>query len=107
TRRRHAGRARPPLDARARELGDRARVLGVSAGLPVLVRIDELSRRDVTRLRAACRERGVGVYPAAPFYDRPPPHAELLVGYGALGERAIREGVRRLHQAIDSLAREP
>jgi GntR family transcriptional regulator/MocR family aminotransferase len=69
----------------------------------VLVAIDELSRRDVRRLREACRERGVGVYPAAPFYARPPARAELLLGYAALTEAAIRQGVRRLREALDSL----
>lgn len=100
---RHAARRRALLDAVADELGERARVSGASAGLHVLLRLDGLSRRDIPRLRAACRERGVGVYPASPFYARPPAHAELLLGYGGLGERAIREGIRRLAQAIESL----
>jgi GntR family transcriptional regulator/MocR family aminotransferase len=56
-------------------------------------------------LRAACRERGVSVYPAAPFYAQPPPRAELLLGYAALGERSIRDGIRRLREALDQLAR--
>ncbi|MEW6270171.1 MAG: PLP-dependent aminotransferase family protein, partial [Thermodesulfobacteriota bacterium] len=100
---RHAARRAALLDAVGRELGERAELLGESAGLHVLLRLRELRRRDVTRLRAACRERGVGVYPAAHFYAAPPPYAELLLGYGGLGERAIREGVRRLAQAIDAL----
>ena len=100
----HAARRRVLLSALEHELGERARVLGVSAGVHVLLRVDELSGRDVSRLRTACRTRGVGVYPAAPFYARPPTRAELLLGYGGLSEEAIREGVRRLREAIDSLA---
>ncbi|HEY8515549.1 MAG TPA: PLP-dependent aminotransferase family protein [Candidatus Binatia bacterium] len=102
---RHATRRAALLDAVARELGSRAELLGESAGLHVLLRLRELGRRDVTRLRAACRERGVGVYPAAHFYAEPPPYAELLLGYGSLSERAIREGIRRLAQALDALGR--
>ncbi len=102
---RHASRRRAFLAAVAAELGDRARVAGASAGLHVLLRLEGLSRHDVPRLRAACRERSVGVYPAAPFYARPPAYAELLLGYGGLSERAIREGVRRLAQAVDSVVR--
>lgn len=79
-------------------------MLGENAGLHVLLRFTSLSRRDTSRLRAACRERGVGVYPAAHFYAKPPPHAELLLGYGGLTERAIREGIRRLGQALDALS---
>ena len=51
----------------------------------------------------ACRERGVGVYPAAPFYAQPPAHAELLLGYAALSEQSIREGIGRLREALESL----
>jgi len=55
------------------------------------------------RLRAACRARDVGVYPAAPFYARPPARAELLLGYASLGEVEIRTGIRRLREALDAL----
>ena len=107
---RHARRARNRtaarrmvlLDAIERELGDRARVLGARAGLHVLLQLPDLPARALRPLRTACRERGVGVYPATPYYARPPEHAELLLGYAALGEAAIREGIRRLRQAIDS-----
>jgi GntR family transcriptional regulator/MocR family aminotransferase len=100
---RHGARRRALLEAVQRELGDRARILGTSAGLHVLLRLDELAARDVSRLRAACRQQGVGVYPAAPFYAQPPARAELLLGYSSLDEPAIREGVRRLRQALDTL----
>ena len=102
-RKRHAARRRALLDAVSRELGERARVLGVSAGLHVLLRLESVARRDLPALRAACVARGVGVYPASPFYAKPPPWAELLLGYGGLGERAIREGVRRLRSGLDAL----
>lgn len=105
---RHARRARNRtaarrvalLDAIERELGDHARVLGASAGLHVLLQLPDLPARETRRLRNACRERGVGVYPAAPYYARPPEHVELLLGYAALSEDAIREGVARLRAAL-------
>jgi GntR family transcriptional regulator / MocR family aminotransferase len=103
-RRRHAARRRVLLDALESHLGDRARVLGVSAGVHVLLRLEGLPHRELPRLRAACRERSVGVYPASPFYARPPARAELLLGYGGLEERAIREAVRRLASAVDAVA---
>ncbi|MBY0275655.1 PLP-dependent aminotransferase family protein, partial [Candidatus Binatia bacterium] len=92
------------LDAVERDLGDRATVLGESAGLHVLLRLRALPARDVPRLRAACRALGVGVYPAAHFYATPPRTAELLLGYGGLTERAIRDGIRRVAQALDALS---
>jgi GntR family transcriptional regulator/MocR family aminotransferase len=100
---RHASRRRALLDAVERELGPRARILGANAGLHVLLRLEDVSAREVSRLRAACRERGVAVYPAAPFYARPPARAELLLGYAALGEGEIRQAVRRLREALDAL----
>jgi DNA-binding transcriptional MocR family regulator len=45
----------------------------------------------------------LGVYPAAPFYAKPPRHAELLLGYAALEEPAIREGIGRLREVLDGL----
>jgi len=91
-------------EALDRELGERAEVRGANAGVHVLVRLPERPARDVRRLREECRTRGVGVYPAAPFYARPPARAELLLGYAALRETQIRAGVRRLREALDALA---
>jgi GntR family transcriptional regulator/MocR family aminotransferase len=110
---RHVRRMRAKLAARraalmeavARELGERAELLGADAGLHVLVRLPGLRASAVRALREACRQRGVGVYPAAPFYARPPAHAEILLGYGALSEEAIAEGVRRLAEAVDEARR--
>ena len=108
---RHARRARTRtaalravlLDAVASELGDRARVRGASAGLHVLLELPKLDARRTGRLREECRRRGVGVYSAAPFYARPPSRVELLLGYAALDEKRIREGIRRLRRALDAL----
>ena len=100
---RHAAKRAALAEALARELGDRAEVRGAGAGVHVLLRIEELRAREVRALREACRVRGVGVYPAAPFYARPPARAELLLGYAALGEDEIREGVRQLRRAVDAV----
>ena len=100
---RHAARRAALVEALASELGERASVSGAQAGVHVLLRIEELRAREVRALREACRARGVGVYPAAPFYGRPPARAELLLGYAALGEEEIREGIRRLRRAVDAV----
>jgi GntR family transcriptional regulator/MocR family aminotransferase len=53
----------------------------------------------------AAGARGVGVYPLGPCYGAAPPGAPgLLLGYCALDEAAIDEGVRRLGQALARLA---
>lgn len=109
---RHARRARSRcamrratlLEAVAEHFGDDARILGASAGLHVLLRLPGVPADAVPQLRAAARRKGVAVYPAAPFYATPPPHAELLLGYAALSEETIREGVARLRHALDALS---
>ena len=108
---RHARRARAHmaklravlLESLADELGERARVRGASAGLHVLLELPRVDARRTGRLREECQRRGVGVYSAAPFYDRPPARAELLLGYASLEPAKIREGVRRLRRALEAL----
>lgn len=109
---RHARRARTRcaarrgalLEAVTEQFGDRARILGASAGLHVLLQLPQLPADAVAKLRTAARRKGVAVYPAAPFYATPPPHVELLLGYAALTEDTIREGVSRLRGALDDLS---
>jgi GntR family transcriptional regulator/MocR family aminotransferase len=104
SRQRHAARREALLEAVEAQLGGRARVVGTGAGVHALLRFESLSPRDVSRLRALCRQRDVGVYPTAPFYAKPPQHAELLLGYASLDEDEIREGIERLAAALDSLS---
>jgi GntR family transcriptional regulator/MocR family aminotransferase len=51
----------------------------------------------------AAAERGVGVYPVAPYFATPPPRAGLLLGYASVDEDAIGEGIARLAEACDAL----
>ncbi len=62
-----------------------------------MVRLDGV---DATALAASGRQVGVGVYPAAPYYAaRDADPSALLLGFGALSERAIDEGIGRLAEA--------
>ena len=99
-----AARRAALLEAVAEHFGDRARIQGASAGLHVLMQLPQLPAEAVAPLRAAARRKGVAVHPAAPFYATPPPHAELLLGYAALAEDVIREGIARLHDALRDVA---
>ncbi len=102
-RQRHASRRSALLEAVEAELGDRADVIGTGAGIHVVLRFESLPALDVGRLRRACRERDVGVYPVAPFYAQAPEHAELLLGYASLDEEEIRTGIGRLREALDTV----
>jgi DNA-binding transcriptional MocR family regulator len=69
----------------------------------VLLQLPELPARETRRLRAACRELGVGVYPATPYSARAPGHVELLLGYAALNATQISAGIEQLRKAIAAL----
>ena len=72
---------------------------GVAAGLHALVRPPEPV--DEAALMARAAARSVGVYPAGWAYAVPRSDGGAVVlGYATLPEPAIREGVRRLAEAV-------
>jgi GntR family transcriptional regulator/MocR family aminotransferase len=88
------------LDAVAECFGARARVAGANAGLHVLLWLPGTPFARTPELIQRAARTGVGVYSVGPFYSAPPRCAGLLMGYAALTEREIREGVRRLAAAL-------
>lgn len=100
-RQRYARRRQALLDAVARHLAGRARVQGAAAGLHVVLWFPDLPAERTADLAAAARRREVGVYPVAPYFLDPPRAAGLIVGYAALDEAEIEEGVRRLARALE------
>lgn len=97
---RHAARREAMLEAIGVELNGCVEVRGANAGLHVLVRFPGLPRERTRTLIEKAREAGVGVHSAAPFYLNPPGACELILGYGALKEGDIQEGVKRLAKAV-------
>ena len=88
------------LEAIDEHLPGRGRVTGANAGLHVVLWLDEEPAEAVPSICAAAARRDVGVYSAGSFYLDPPAQACLLLGYGALDEGAIREGIGRLAVCI-------
>jgi GntR family transcriptional regulator / MocR family aminotransferase len=82
------------------ELGERAEICGADAGLHVLVWLRDVSTARLPELLQRCAAAGVGVYPATPYYLRPPPRAGLLIGYASLTESEIRRGVELLAKCL-------
>jgi len=101
---RNGARRAALLAALARHLGARARVSGTDAGLHVLVWLPEIPAARAAALRREAAARDVGVYPVTPYYAHPPTAAGLVLGYAALTERAIEEGIARLAEAYDAVA---
>ena len=89
--RRLYGRRREVLvESLARYFGDRAKIRGDAAGMHLLVRFED----DGIAERAASGK--VMLVSASAYYLTRPSRGEFIFGFSSVGERTIREGVRRL-----------
>ncbi len=78
------------------------RLGGEAAGLQTPLHLPPGTDEGAVVLEASVR--GVGVYPLGPCYGTGPAAPGLLLGYCALDEPAIDEGVRRLGEALAVVA---
>jgi len=101
SRARNAARRESLLDAIGRHLGESVEISGANAGLHVLLWLRGVPAGRVDAIRRKAAGLGVGVYPVAPFYLKPPRRAGLILGYASLTEEEIRAGVERLAGAIE------
>jgi GntR family transcriptional regulator/MocR family aminotransferase len=89
-RRLYGARREALISSLARHFGDRAECLGDAAGMHVLVRFQD----DGLGARALANR--VQLNSSAIYYLGKAPENEFVFGFSTLGERAIREGIRRL-----------
>lgn len=78
-------------------LEDRVRFSPVAAGLHVMIHLDPGIDELTLAHRAA--ERGVRIYPGAPYHLERPAPPSILLGFSGLSDVDIIEGVRRLAAA--------
>lgn len=97
---RHGARRAALLDAVARHLGARVRLRGAHTGLHVLLHLPDVPQHATAALVRRAAAHDLGVYPATPYYLRPPRHAVLVLGYGGLAPAAIDEGIARLASVL-------
>ena len=71
---------------------------GDGAGAHIVLWLDRNQTEDAIINRAKALE--VGVYGIAPYFLGRPSRPGLLLGYSRLNDHAIREGIRRLGQAL-------
>ncbi len=88
------------LEAIDEHFGDRAEVCGANAGLHVLVWLRGRDGGVIDAVGDKARRVGVGLYSVRPYYLRPPRRTGVLLGYGPLTEREIRQGIKRLAPAL-------
>ena len=97
---RNAARRQAMLEAFDGTMGDRVEISGANAGIHMVVWLRGVPAHCLGDIIERAADRGVGIYPLAPYYATPPERAGLLLGYAGLTEREIREGIHRLAQAI-------
>jgi GntR family transcriptional regulator/MocR family aminotransferase len=79
--------------------GDRVTIVGENSGMHLMIRLkDSRKAEDVVQRAEEC---GVGLLRAGMYYLRRPPDDAFVLGYAALSERKIQEGVRRLARALE------
>lgn len=95
------------LDSIRENFADTATVYGADAGIHVMVCLEQISLENLQELSAKAEDAGVGLYTTVSNYLRTPRRAELLLGYSAMTEPAIRSGIRILQQCVDVVSRTP
>ena len=83
-----------------KEFAERAEVCGANTGLHLLVWLKGKNGRMIADVHHKSEKAGVGLYTMDPFYLRPPRRTGIVLGYAPLRERDIREGIRRLAEAL-------
>jgi GntR family transcriptional regulator / MocR family aminotransferase len=97
-RRLHARRRETMLDAIARHLGDRVSVTGDASGTHLV--IWPRTRVAESTLIAQAAARHVSVYGISSYFLGRAARPGLMLGYSRMKEPDIREGIRRLAEAI-------
>jgi GntR family transcriptional regulator/MocR family aminotransferase len=92
----YASRREAMVGALSEYMADRATVVGDSAGMHLIARLESglLDEELVGR----ARQSGVELSTSRRCYLGRAPRGEFMFGFAALGERLIREGVRRIHR---------
>lgn len=78
------------IESLRRHFGDQARVLGAAAGMHAMVQFED------ARIMSRATQNKVELVSADGYYLSRARGREFLMGFSAIGERTIREGVRRL-----------
>jgi GntR family transcriptional regulator/MocR family aminotransferase len=78
------------VESLERYFGDRVEIRGDAAGMLVLVRFQD------EKIAEKARAAKVQLMSSARAYVADPPPGEFILGFSAIGERSIREGIRRL-----------
>jgi len=90
-RRMYGERRNALVESLERHFGDRVQIRGDAAGMHVIVRFQ---LEGMAEKAAAAK---VQLVSSAACYLTEPPRGEFILGFSSIGERSIREGIRRLY----------
>jgi GntR family transcriptional regulator / MocR family aminotransferase len=105
-RRKNGARRTALLDALSETLGDRVTISGADAGLHVVIWLSHVPREREGELLGRTSAAGIGLYAVSPLYDAKlgkPDRVGLVMGYAALDDRSIAQGVHRMADIIREL----
>jgi GntR family transcriptional regulator/MocR family aminotransferase len=78
------------IDSLDRHFGAKASILGDGAGMHLMVRFDD------PRIAERAERNKVQLISASPYYLTKPPGNEFIFGFSSIGERTIREAIKRI-----------
>lgn len=96
----NAARRNVLVAAIRKEFAERAEICGANAGLHLLIWLKGKSGGMIADVHGKAEKVGVGLYEVDSFYTKPPKRTGVVLGYAPLREREIREGIRRLAEAL-------
>ena len=94
------------VESLRRHGGERLAVQETHAGTHVVVWLQRLTYREITRLIELGAERGLGLYPMHAYYLNPPQRPGLLLGYAGLPADALERAGELLGECLDELERQ-
>lgn len=110
-RRKNGARREALLDTLSKTLGNSVTISGADAGLHAVLWLNRIPRKRESEFLSRAHAAGLGLYPVSPLYDERfgrPDRVGLVMGYAALDERAIAQGVRRMADIVrDMEPRQP
>jgi GntR family transcriptional regulator/MocR family aminotransferase len=91
------------LDALSKELEPESSIFDSRTGLHVMVDLPQLPTAVTEELMSRCLKDSVGIYSAAPYYLRPPGHAQLVLGFTLPTVEAIPVGAQVIAERLQEL----
>ena len=91
------------LDGLRTYAGPRVLIADTHAGMQVAVWLPDYDHAQLDKLVQHAHDRGLGLYPIAPFYHQRPTVPGLLLGYCGLPSSELREATRLFGACLDAI----